>query len=532
MKTAIPYIRFSSGKQTYGRSEARQQEKVAKWLKDHPDYELSPLTFKDLGRSGYHGKHLEHELGKLLAAIKEGLVQKDAVVLVEAVDRIGRLEPLTMLGIFGDIVKEGLTIITLDDGVSYDRTSINNNHLFLLAAKVQQAWLHSDRLSDKISDAWNAKRKKAKEGIPIKRRMPLWFNSDGTINEELRPLIVKAFEDCAAGLGNAAILRRLRQLNPIFNDYSVPGVRNWFESRLPIGEWNDVQCFPAVVSKELYYRALQTRELNKRGKRLKTPYKHHLSGLVFCGVCGHQYNYAGHGTDKKPQAPHLKCGALQSLKCSNKKRIALSVLDAIRVLTFQPYLEQALSNQKLNKNKKEIIELEHDLTIVSNRIAALTQTLSQTGFIQEIVEELKTLKGKRGAMEEKKRLLEASPVVLDSEVEDAWKSLSGALNDLSTFKAASDLERMQSWGKVKGLLEAEKDLMLLNSLLRHVDYKMFVSPSTDTTCNIDVRVGEEVFRYRNWIKAINSYIVIKPNGTEIEVPSDLRNKIALKLLGH
>lgn len=85
---------------------------------------------------------------------------------------------------------------------------------------------------------------------------------------------------------------------------------------------------------------------------------------------------------------------------------------------------------------------------------------------------------------------------------------------------------------MKGLLEAEKDLMLLNSLLRHVDYKMFVSPSTDATCKVDVRVGEEVFNYRKWIKATNSYIVIKPNGTEIEVHSDTRNAIALKLLGH
>ncbi|TXR39078.1 recombinase family protein [Ectopseudomonas mendocina] len=91
MPTAYSYVRFSSGKQAGGSSLERQRAMVAHWLEKHPDYSLSLTSFEDLGRSGWKGEHLENGFGKLLAAVEAGVIQPGDVILVEAIDRTGRL---------------------------------------------------------------------------------------------------------------------------------------------------------------------------------------------------------------------------------------------------------------------------------------------------------------------------------------------------------------------------------------------------------------------------------------------------------
>ena len=103
MPKAISYIRFSSKIQEKGDSLRRQQELINNWLKDNPDVTLSDLTFQDLGRSGYHGSHLKHQFGDMMDAIEANLIKSGDYILVEAIDRIGRLEMLTALNIITSI---------------------------------------------------------------------------------------------------------------------------------------------------------------------------------------------------------------------------------------------------------------------------------------------------------------------------------------------------------------------------------------------------------------------------------------------
>ena len=89
MAKAHSYIRFSSTKQEKGDSLKRQQDLINKWLIKNPEIELSNLAFKDLGISGYHGDHLNHDFGRLLDAIEDNKIKSGDFVLVEAIDRIG-----------------------------------------------------------------------------------------------------------------------------------------------------------------------------------------------------------------------------------------------------------------------------------------------------------------------------------------------------------------------------------------------------------------------------------------------------------
>ncbi|MDC3898224.1 recombinase family protein [Pseudomonas aeruginosa] len=131
MPSAFSYVRFSSGKQAKGSSEHRQRAMLGQWLEQHPSFTLSDLRFEDLGRSGFSGEHLDHGLGQLLAAIDSGAIKSGDVILVEAVDRIGRLEPLEMLPLFSRIVKAGVSVCSgqpiPDSGLSFSSATAGGN---------------------------------------------------------------------------------------------------------------------------------------------------------------------------------------------------------------------------------------------------------------------------------------------------------------------------------------------------------------------------------------------------------------------
>lgn len=513
-RQAISYVRFSSDKQKHGDSERRQEELLGAWLAKHPDYELSPVSYKDLGRSGYAGVHLEHALGRLLAAIESGDIKAGSVLLVESVDRIGRLEPLSMMELFSRIIKGGVDVITLDDGTVYSRDTVNNSVLFLLVSKVQQAHQFSENLSRRLKAAWQGKRERAKRGEAIRKRLPIWFDKEGKLNE-LAPFIKQAFEDCATGLGNAAILRRLRQKHTAFNDYSVAGVRHWFEfdspdAEIALGLWQGVETHPAVVDKELYYRAMQTRQANKNGKKA-APQKHYLTGLVVCGVCGGNFIYAGHGTKDKPQAPHYKCSNLQHLKCSNNKRVPVAILDAIRVVTYAPFLQQALEHQQLSKDRKAIIAIEGEISSISSKLSKLASLLVQLDDVEEIVTELASLKKKRDDLIAQKALLEQSPARLMPDAQGLREKIAQAMD-------------MRA--------DAEKDRMRLNALLRQTDYRLVIHPPSEPDVRWCVSVGDRVWKYHNWIKKDRMYVCTRPDGDRLLVSSDwLYGDITLAMFG-
>lgn len=513
-RQAISYLRYSSGKQKGGTSEERQERMLGEWLASHPDFELSPIQYKDLGRSGHDGSHLDNELGQLIAHIEEGHITSGSVLIVEAVDRIGRMEPMEMLPLFSRIIKAGISIITLDDQAEYTRESVNNEKLYLLVAKIQQAWQFSENLSRRLKAAWQGKRERAKRGEAIKKRLPIWFDKEGKLNE-LAPYIKQAFEDCATGLGNAAILRRLRQKDTAFNDYSVAGVRHWFEfdspdAEIALGLWQGVETHPAVVDKELYYRAMQTRQANKNGKKA-APQKHYLTGLVVCGVCGGNFIYAGHGTKDKPQAPHYKCSNLQHLKCSNNKRVPVAILDAIRVVTYAPFLQQALEHQQLSKDRKAIIAIEGEISSISGKLSKLATLLVQLDDVEEIVIELASLKKKRDDLIAQKALLEQSPTRMMPDAE-GWRE-----------KAAQAMDMRA---------DAEKDRMRLNALLRQTDYRLVIHPPSEPDVRWCVSVGDRVWKYHNWIKKDRMYVCTRPDGDRLLVSSDwLYGDITLAMFG-
>lgn len=114
MRTAITYLRFSSAIQgAEGADSTRRQNDLFKqWLKKNSDAQVV-ASFSDEGLSGYKGKHLTGQFGDMLARIEAGEFPEGTILLVESIDRIGRLEHLETEALMNRILGNGIEIHTL-----------------------------------------------------------------------------------------------------------------------------------------------------------------------------------------------------------------------------------------------------------------------------------------------------------------------------------------------------------------------------------------------------------------------------------
>ncbi|WP_236248277.1 recombinase family protein [Pseudomonas mosselii] len=420
MPAAIPYIRFSTGKQKHGNSEERQHQMVMSWLGQNPNHTLSDLKYSDLGKSGYKGDHIKDGGGfaMLLEAVEAGAIKPGDVVLVEAIDRTGRLSPLKMLNtIISPIIEAGVSIVTLDDNVTYDSGSIDGGHLFLLVAKIQAAHGYSKQLSERVTASYGIRRQQAIEGKAIKRWTPIWLTVDGVLKEAIAPYIKQAFEWYVSGIGKTTIANRLRGSGvPELATCSGPTVEAWLRNKAAIGTWEyhkgreDAEDIPnvyePVVTPELFMQA-QRRKKEVATKPRERTSKHFLVGLVKCGVCGSSYII--HHKDGKPN--NLRCGTYHRLKkagCTNDETIPYQVAVYIYSETATHWVDKALQQVQLTVNDKRKLVLENERDTLTASITTLTEKAVALD-IPELWNKLEEESSRRKFVDEELSVLERTP---------------------------------------------------------------------------------------------------------------------------
>lgn len=447
MKRAVSYTRFSSHRQKGGSSLQRQEEMIADWLKAHPDYVVADVKYSDLAKSGYHGKHAAEggSFGKLLDAVAFGEIKKGDVVLVEAIDRTGRLPALKMLrDIVGPILEAGVSIVTLDDNTTYTAESIDGGLAYLLVSRIQAAHAYSKSLARRITDSYDIRRTAAREGTQIKRWTPVWLTPKGEVKQHVAVHIKTAFELYVAGVGKSTIAVRMRATGvPELALASGPGVEGWLRNKTVIGFWNDIPGAygKGIIEPDLFYRAQLRREEVKTTRPVKTA-KHFLVGLVVCGHCNG--NFIMQNKDGRPHS--MRCLNRQQFKdsvCPNSKTVPKPVLDWLQVKTSLPAIEQAFQRQQLTKNQKKILELSSQVETVTKKITDLASAIQTVGLIPEVISQLEARKAERDALEAELLVLERTESPIDT-------------------MGAAVVER--------GL--SKTDPVKLNALLRGVGYKI------------------------------------------------------------
>lgn len=500
MPLAISYVRFSSIRQYSSNSIERQQLLIAEWLTANPDYTLSDLKFQDLAKSGYHGEHVKEGGGfrKLLGAIEAGAIKAGDVVLVEAIDRTGRMETVDMLDLLTPILKAGISLITLDDGHVYNRDSCNGSHIYLLIGKIQTANQQSARLSNLTSLSYKLRRTKALAGTQVKRWTPVWLTTDGAVIDRIAKHVKTAFELYTAGVGKATISVRMRETGePELATCSGPTVEGWLRNKTAIGYWNDIpNAYPAIIEPELFVLAQQRGKDAKTTRPSKTA-KHMLVGLVKCGHCGG--NYIMQNKDGRPHSMRcLNRQRLKALGCDNTRTIPKPVLDYIRVNTSLAAVEAAFQRQQLTVNQKRILAIEGELETVGQKITALIQLVDGTGDLDEITAKIKELKAEREKLNAEHVLLERTESPVDT---------------FGAMRVEDDL--------------LESDTVKLNALLKGVGYSINVFVDGRMTVNWP---GEEnfVWAYKGVERSSGYYLLRNYEANPSPEPEGWSNPLGLK----
>lgn len=218
LPVAYSYQRVSSGQQVGGHGLDRQADAAALWCAARGHQLDQQLALSDRGRSAYSGRHLKGALGRFLELAQSGQLGHSPVLLVEAIDRLSRQEPLEAIEtILSGLVGSGVRVITLEDQQEYSRATIaaDASKLLVLVVKIQAAHEFSKRNGMRSKANWAKRYQAAKAGQkdPSPRCRPFWLDwddaaADFTTNASTA-MVQRCFQLSEQGLGHSAIARQL-----------------------------------------------------------------------------------------------------------------------------------------------------------------------------------------------------------------------------------------------------------------------------------------------------------------------------------
>jgi DNA invertase Pin-like site-specific DNA recombinase len=394
MPKAISYVRFSSLHQGRGSTVERQEQMIRDWLVSNPDYEPSRLSRVDRGLSGYKAEHLA-EGGGLKAiqdAIQDGQIVKGDVLLVEAVDRLGRLNHVEMTALIGGILGAGVDIVTLDDNQRYTFERLNSDGAWLLTGKIQQAHSYSDALSRRITKSYESRREKASKGEPIRIAKALWLDQNGKLKEPESKMVKTAIEHYKDGKGTRAIVAALKVEFGAIAPKDAKSITRWLTTRALVGEWQGYKVFDALLEHSEF---LELQRLFESRRLIgKPPESFFLSGLIKCGRCGKSFNVrrqkpkptkdAPIGSEaylSKPQILYANCRSyLKNSSCDNNVTWPLEVLEFIMNQTSDDVLIGIAEGRAISSvTAKALNELEAERTTLEQQISRLQDLYLDTG---------------------------------------------------------------------------------------------------------------------------------------------------------
>jgi DNA invertase Pin-like site-specific DNA recombinase len=184
MENAYSYERVSQPQQATGRGLTRQSDAAAAWAAQHGLTLDTRLALSDAGRSASKGDHLtKGALGKFLQLAQAGQLGSSPILLVEAIDRLSRQEPLDAIEtILTGLVGSGVRIITLEDGAEYSRATLRSDptKLLVLVVKMQAAYEYSARLGMRMRHSWDKVRQQIRDGTIARPQQfcPAWCDWD------------------------------------------------------------------------------------------------------------------------------------------------------------------------------------------------------------------------------------------------------------------------------------------------------------------------------------------------------------------
>lgn len=409
-------MRFSAIHQGRGSTLERQTELIEDWFNCHQVIERSKLSSVDYGKSGYTGKD-QHELGKIRDAIDAGLISAGDYILVEAIDRIGRMQPLKMIELITSIVNKGVIIVTLEDNHEYSQDTLNTNasSLYILAGKVQQAHDYSKQLSRRITKAYERKRREARDGKGAALNTPIWLDKGNVLVPDKAKMVLECIDLYLKGYGTRRIVLDLLPKYPHLKSVHPTTLKRWFKNRVLIGEWETIEgvipnVFKPLIDTTLFYK-LQ-KELKHRTKKMSPEKTYELSGIVVCACCKKSFHFQ---RKKYKDYVIIYANCSNYLKrglpfCTNKKTWPYEVLMHIYEDTYSESM-QTVAEAKLDTIRSE------DLDTLK---AQLAESMESYNNLMKLYERSTTivLEDRLVSLSEEQKVLKAKVSELEIKLED------------------------------------------------------------------------------------------------------------------
>jgi hypothetical protein len=289
------------------------------------------FTFHDLGKSAYRGRNsTEGMLGEFLKYVKSGDVPKGSYLLVENLDRVSRETAWDALDRLREIAKEGVTIVTLNDGKQYSFDSLRQNPMDMMFAIMlfMRANDESETKGRRVGAAWANKRRLAAE----------------------KPLTVqRVFELTLAGRGQHAIAETFnREGVPVFgrgkmwhktyiakmlSDPSTIGRHT--PHRVEVIEGKKVRTptepvdgyFPAAIDRDTFDRVAALSNGRPAQRHHEGSLANILGGLARCPHCDATMTRVNKG-GKKGGKPYLVCTVAKAGGGCNYRQVRLEDVTA------------------------------------------------------------------------------------------------------------------------------------------------------------------------------------------------------------
>lgn len=400
---AFSYVRMSTDLQLKGDSLRRQREASSRYAETHKLELVEDFDLHDIGISAYKGKNLASgAFGRFMEAVRAGKIETGSYLLVESFDRMSRQEPVKALKPFIEIVEAGLVLVTLDDERVFSG-EISFEDLIISIAKMSRANEESARKSDRLAQAWKAKR----AGIGQKKltaRCPSWLSlkpdrSGFDVIEDRAAVVRRIFDEAASGIGTYTIVRRLNedevptftgrggwQNSTVNKILSGPAAIGNFQpsrmeggKRMPEGETMR-NYFPRIVSQPVFEAAQRGRLERKttpepgrkgsggpKGKHFTNLF----SKLAVCDYCGEPMQYQNKGTPPKGQSYLVCSSAVRNLGCEMTGRWRYDQFEAT-FLSFVERLDLA-SLVRSSEHSSKRSELAFQLDAARGRIKLLQE---------------------------------------------------------------------------------------------------------------------------------------------------------------
>lgn len=424
MKKAYSYIRFSTEIQLKGDSLRRQLETTRAYCLEK-GLDLQDVSYKDLGISGYTGDNLEGALGEFITACEKRVIKEGDALVVEAFDRLTRLNVNQAVFLFLKILRYGIEIhMTAKGKVFYPQDTNPNQALDLMEVimEAQRANAESARKSDLVLKAHAAKRRKAIKGEDIVATSVPWFlKVEGKKDVDLRvvapeervEIVKRIFREYLAGKSCVTIARELENENiPTF----LKRAKKWSSNRIKfliegdqvlgtLRESNHSKAkytidnyYPKIMDEETVYKARELLHLKaRRGKDSKTGFL----GNLFRGLISYEGLFLRFSQKIQCRKLCYYYGAFDLL--NNKQTFFTRGLDLEHILIqaiFFAQSEKGYNPMATPIDDTPFVLLQRKKSVIDERIKNIVNAIAAGIEIDEIKTELTNLKADLNIVED------------------------------------------------------------------------------------------------------------------------------------